>query len=281
MKLVTQDYGCGTSSSIFDYGIKDVVVVSPTNYEHVFDIEDDLFFIGHDFLYFLWDNIEKVNRWKSHRHRKAVWCFERIEAIVPSWKQKSLLSLSILKTFVDEIYVCDEDDAKKYGNWLPQWASRMFYDNRNADILKNRILFSGQAGKPEYAERTRLLKEMLADRDLSGSVDITNFTRQFTWESYCNNLLSYSMILNPLGILRGFNTRAYEVMYSGRVLLQQTAGVYDRHFEMIQDMPNVITFTDLPELKSKLKRFVSVDPTQFFENNNIFARFHSIGLSIS
>ena len=56
MKLVTLDYGCGTSSSILDYGIKDVVLVSENNYEHVYEVEDDLFFIGHDFLFFLWDN---------------------------------------------------------------------------------------------------------------------------------------------------------------------------------------------------------------------------------
>ena len=41
MKLVTNDYGCGTSSSIFDYGIKDVIVVSENDYEHVFDADDD------------------------------------------------------------------------------------------------------------------------------------------------------------------------------------------------------------------------------------------------
>ena len=82
MKLVTQDYGCGTSSSILDYGIKDVVLVSEDNYDHVYDIDDDLFFIGHDFLLFLWDTQEKVERWKNHKHRKAVWCFERIDAII-------------------------------------------------------------------------------------------------------------------------------------------------------------------------------------------------------
>ena len=81
VKIVTQDYKCGTSSSIIDYGIEDVVLVSPQNYGHVFDVDDDLFFVGHDFLFFLWDNVEKIERWKSHKHRKAVWCFERINAI--------------------------------------------------------------------------------------------------------------------------------------------------------------------------------------------------------
>ena len=280
MKLVTQDYGCGTSSSILDYGIEDVVIVSPTNYEHVFDVDDDLFFIGHDFLFFLWDTQEKLNRWQSHKHRKAVWCFERIDAIVPSWKEKSEYSLSILKKFVDEVYVCDEDDATKYGNWLPQWGSCVFFDRRNDPITKNKLLFSGQAGRPEYAERTRLLKEIIEDKDLSGSLDIANFTREYSWENYTSNLLSYSAILNPLGILRGFNTRAYEVLYSGRLLLQQTAGKYTKHEELIRGLPNVITFQNLRDMKSKLGDFEYADSQEFYLNNNIFARFKSIGIDI-
>ena len=44
MKIVTNDYGCGTSSSILDYDIEDVVVVSKDNWEHIFDIDDDLLF---------------------------------------------------------------------------------------------------------------------------------------------------------------------------------------------------------------------------------------------
>ena len=62
MKLVTLDYGCGTSSSILDYGIEDVVIVSEDDYERVFNVNDDLLFIGHDFLFFLWDNEEKISK---------------------------------------------------------------------------------------------------------------------------------------------------------------------------------------------------------------------------
>lgn len=280
MKLVTQDYGCGTSSSILDYGIEDVVIVDPTNYEHVFDVDDDLFFVGHDFLYFLWDSQEKLDRWKSHKHRKAVWCFERIDAIIPIWKQKGEASLAILKQFVDEIYVCDEDDAKKYGNWFPQWGSKVFYDRRDEPITKNRILFSGQAGKPEYAERTRLLKEILEDKDLASSLDIANFSRKYTWDTYCTNLLTYSAILNPLGILRGFNTRTYEVLYSGRLLLQQTAGTYEKHASLVSGLPNVITFSNLHDLKSKLKKFDYYDSTNFYNANNLYSRFKKIGVDI-
>ena len=280
MKLVTQDYGSGTSSSIYDYKISDVITVSPNNYEHVFDVEDDLFFVGHDFLFFLWDSPEKLERWKQHRHRKAVWCFERIDAIVPAWKKKGEYSISILKQFVDQIYVCDEDDAKVYGDWLPQWGSRVFYDRRSATVTNNKMLFSGQAGKPEYAERTKLLNEICLDEDLKSIIQITNFSRDYSWDIYCNNLLSYSAILNPVGILRGFNTRTYEVLYSGRILLQQTFGYYERHFDLIKDCPNVVTFQALPELKQKLVDLKSCDSTDFFEKNNIYARFKSIGVDL-
>jgi hypothetical protein len=80
LKLVTQDYGCGTSSSILDYGIEDVVVVSEDKYDHVFEVEDDLFFVGHDFLFFLWNSDEKIERWISRKEKWEhwVWCFERI-----------------------------------------------------------------------------------------------------------------------------------------------------------------------------------------------------------
>ena len=70
MKLVTLDYGCGTSSSILDYGISDVVIVTEEDYEHVFEVQDDLFFVGHDFLLFLWDTQEKVERWKKFQYQK-------------------------------------------------------------------------------------------------------------------------------------------------------------------------------------------------------------------
>ncbi len=280
MKIVTNDYGCGTSSSILDYDIQDVVIVSEDNYQHVYDINDDIFFVGHDFLFYLWDTEEKIQKWLSHNHRKAVWCFERINAIVPQWKIKSEYSISLLKRFVDQIYVCDEDDANIYGDWLPQWASRKFFDNRDTKVTNSKILFSGQAGKPEYSERNKLLNEILSDKDIKDKINITNFSRDYSWESYCNNLLSYEKVLNPVGILRGFNTRTYEVLYSGRILLQQTYGSYHRHNKLVQSLPNVILFQNLPELKSKLKSAKIKDSTEFFENNNIYARFKSIGCEI-
>ena len=283
MKIVTQDYGCGTSSSILDYGIEDVVVVSPNNFEHVFDVDDDLFFVGHDFLFFLWDDASKIDRWKNHSYRKAVWCFERIDAIVPQWKAKSEYSISLLKQFVDQIYVCDEDDADVYGDWLPQWASRKFYDMRNKiPVSRKKILFSGQAGKPEYAARTQLLNNIFADNNINKAFEITNFSRNLSWNDYCVNFLSYESILNPVGILRGFNTRTYEVLYSGRTLFQQTFGKYKRHEELLLGCSNVLLFDNFEQLKQKMitQKLQSADPELFFENNNLYARFKSIGVEI-
>jgi hypothetical protein len=284
MKLVTLDYGCGTSSSILDYGIEDVILVSEDNYSHVFDAEDDLFFIGHDFLMFLWDTQDKVDRWKKFQYQKVVWCFERIDAIVPIWQQKSHYSISMIKQFADKIYACDEDDCDKYGyEWFPQWASCRFYEKKDTTpILWNNILFSGQAGKPEYASRNEFVQQVLKDPDLANSLRLTNTTRVLTWDEYVHNLLSHSAVLNPVGILKGFNTRAYEVLYSGRMLLQHTYGNYKRHFEMISDCQNVIHFTGLQGLKAGLSNISldAKDTSNFYTKNNLFARFSSKGLSI-
>ena len=283
MKLVTIDYGCGTSSSILDYGIKDVVLVSEDDYEHVFDVEDDLFFIGHDFLLFLWDTQEKVDRWKSFQHQKIVWCFERIDAIVPMWQQKSHYSISMIKKFADKIYACDEDDCDKYGyEWFPQWASCKFFNQRDNPITNNKILFSGQAGKPEYAYRNQFVNQVLQDPDLSNFLKLSNTSRTLGWQEYVDNLLSYSAVLNPVGILKGFNTRAYEVLYSGRLLLQHTYGDYKRHFELIQECPNVIHFSNIDTLKNKLSNadLSLKDTSGFFQKNNLFARFENKGIKI-
>ena len=105
MKIVTNDYGCGTSSSILDYGTNDVIVVSETNHKHLFDVRDeDLLFIGHDFLMYLWDNQHYFNHWKNYKGKKYIWCFEKIDCVVPEWKQKSHYSLSLCQHFADQFY---------------------------------------------------------------------------------------------------------------------------------------------------------------------------------
>ena len=284
MKLVTQDYGCGTSSSIFDYGITDVIVVSPDNFDHVFEADDDLFFVGHDFLLFLWDTQAKVERWKNFQHAKVVWCFERIDAIVDIWQKKSHYSMNMAKQFADKIYVCDEDDCLKYGyEWFPQWGSCRFFDQKDKDPTINKILFSGQAGIPEYAYRNSFVNQVLQDKDLNAFLNLTNTSRTLSWPEYIDNLLNHTAILNPVGILKGFNTRAYEVLYSGRMLLQHTYGHYNNHFNMIKDCSNVIHFTNIAGLKTQLSDLDLglKDTTSFFENNNLYARFRNIGVEIS
>ena len=285
MKIVTNDYGCGTSSSILDYGIHDVVVVSEENYEHVFEQEDDLLFIGHDFLFYLWNDEEKMKRWKSYseKHELWVWCFERIDAIVPQWRQKSHVSISIASNFCKRILACDEDDCDKYGfDWLPQWASRKFFDRRDAKPSTDKILFSGQAGGPEYQLRNELLTSIKKDQQLSEVVEITNVKRSFDWDSYVENFLKHQTILNPIGVLKALNTRAYECLYSGRLLFQQTAGEYRRHKEMLKNCPSVKFFNDHNDLKRIVMEKESMKESSevSFREHSLFARMKSIGVDI-
>lgn len=285
MKLVTQDYGCGTSSSILDYGIEDVVVVSEASYEHVFDTEDDLLFIGHDFLFFLWDTDEKLQRWirRKDKWEHWVWCFERVDAIVPAWMQKSHVSLARLFKFCKRVLACDEDDCDKYGfDWLPQWASCKFYERRGVTPASDRILFSGQVGGPEYHMRNLLLQEVARDPTLSSMVEVTNTRRSLDWDGYIDNMLRYRTVLNPVGILRGLNTRAYEAMYSGRVLLQHAVGHYRRHEEMLAEDPRVRFFRDIGELRDTVK---SINPDdchdlEAYTNHSLYARMKSIGVRV-
>lgn len=283
MKIVTNDYGCGTSSSILDYGIEDVVIVSESNYQHVFEQEDDLLFIGHDFLFYLWDSEEKIKKWMEYSQKRELWlwCFERVDAIVPQWKQKSHVSISIASKFCKRILACDEDDCTKYGfDWLPQWASKRFYDMRDTQTVSDKILFSGQAGPPEYHMRNQLIKEISEDRELSGLLEITNTKRSYSWDNYIGNLLSYKTVLNPVGILRALNTRAYEGLYSGRVVLQHTVGQYERHEKMLKDDPGIIFFRDIKGLKEaiEIRKSNSPNPEISYTNHSLYARMKSVGV---
>lgn len=285
MKLVTNDYGCGTSSSILDYNIEDVVVVSEENYLHVFDVEDDLLFIGHDFLFYLWDNEEKLKRWLSRKDKFEhwLWCFERIDCIVPQWMQKSHYSLSIASKFCKRILACDEDDCDKYKlDWLAQWSSKKFYDNREVKPTINKVLFSGQAGSPEYYTRNILLKEIISDTKLASLVEVTNTKRSLGWEEYIHNFLKYKAILNPVGILRGLNTRAYETLTSGRILLQHTVGNYKRHEALLKDSCSVLFFQNIEELRSSIEKIgeMTPSPEESYTSHSLYARMKSIGVII-
>lgn len=285
MKLVTQDYGCGTSSSILDYGVTDVVTVSESNFNHVFEVEDDLLFIGHDFLFFLWDNEEKLKKWHARKDKWEhwVWCFERIDAIVPVWQQKSHYSLKLASTFCKRILACDEDDCDKYGlDWLPQWASPRFFHEKTPLPHSEKFLFSGQAGKPEYQMRNKLLEEINSDPVIGKDLIVSNVSRDLGWDKYIINLMEHRNILNPVGILRGLNTRAYETLYSGRVLLQHSAGEYKRHEKLLKDNTGALFFRDVSMLKEHLKNVLKVETNSIlsYTENSIFVRMKSIGIEI-
>ena len=102
-----------------------------------------------------------------------------------------------------------------------------------------------------------------------------------SWNDYVLNLMNFKTVLNPVGILRGLNTRAYETIYSGRLLLQHTVGKYERHQKMLSSTPNVIFFESFKDLKDKLQQheFVSF-PEKSFNDNNLFARMKLLGVHI-
>ena len=181
--------------------------------------------------------------------------------------------------FANKIFACDEDDCDKYGyEWLPQWASRKFYDKRNMASTNNKILFSGQAGKPEYKIRNTLLNEFLTDDFFKNNIVISNIERNLKWDDYIDNMLKYKIILNPFGVLKALNTRAYEVLYSGRLLLQHEIGNYGRHRTLLNQCENIIFFKNLEDLKNKLKNinFDIIDSENIFNNNNLNARLSYI-----
>ena len=256
-------------------------IVSENNWEHVFDLKDDVLLIGHDFLYYMWDTQEKVEKWKKFQHAKVLWCFERVDAILPNWLQKSHASIKAASQFVDAIYACDEDDCDKYGyKWLPQWASSKFYENRNIQPTSDLILFSGQAGKIEYRPRTALLYSILQDKEIRDLFLVNNISRSLTWDQYISNFLKYKVILNPVGTLKALNTRAYEALYSGRILLQHTAGDYKRHEEMLSDIPHIVFFKTLNELKQKIRQIdtYKIDSDLAYTKNNLIERLQRIKL---
>lgn len=284
MKIICEDYGCGTSSAFVDYGLKNVVHCSAENHKHIFDIRDeDIFFTGHEFLMYLWDSEWKIKHWQNYPHKKIVWCFEKIDCIVPVWQQKSHYSLNICQKFTDRFFVSDEQDARKYGiKWLPQWASRKFYDQRNQIPTEDRIVFSGQAGFLGYDKRDKLLSQLMSDDDFY----ISNTNRKLGWDEYVSNFLNHSRILAPFGNLKAFNTRTFEAITSGRLLFQQVDSEYKWHMEQFGRYDNIKffeTYEDLLRLlrKDEIRNYKVQDVTaSTFEENSVYNRFKKIGLEI-
>jgi hypothetical protein len=286
MKIVTNDYGCGTSSSILDYNTDNVIVVSEQNHKHLFDIRgEDLLFIGHDFLMYLWDSPLYRSHWKNYKGNKHIYCFEKIDCIVPEWQKKSHYSLSLCQQFTNSFYASDEQDCRKYGiKWLPQWASRRFYDERMQPIQENRITFSGQAGTVGYEKRDELMALIGNDPDLKDKFYVSNKGRTKSWDEYVENFLNHKVILAPFGNFKGFNTRTYEALISGRILLQQVDSEYKWHVDSISKFKNVIFFQTFEELKDILLNIkrdendynVHLETSLQFEENNFLERLQRI-----
>jgi hypothetical protein len=232
----------------------------------------------------LWDSEEKIKKWMAYSQKNELWlwCFERVDAIVPAWQQKSHFSISVASKFCKRILACDEDDCDKYNfDWLPQWASKKFYDLRHTKTQSDKILFSGQAGIPEYKMRNDVLSSIFSDESLKNRFEITNTKRSFSWEEYIQNFLKYETVLNPVGILRGLNTRAYEAIYSGRVLLQHTAGHYRRHQQLLKSNSGVLFFDSLDRLKKELdEKKITPNPELSFRENSLHARMKMIGIEL-
>jgi hypothetical protein len=188
--------------------------------------------------------------------------------------------LSNASQFCSRTLACDEDDCDKYGfDWLPQWASSRFYTERVSTPQDDKFLFSGQAGKPEYYVRNVLLRDILNDEETKKSLVMTNTARTMAWDEYISNLMSFRTVLNPVGILKGLNTRAYETLYAGRILLQHTAGEYVRHELLLKDNPGVLFFRDFSDLKSKLALLGNVvpDAEKSFTQHSLHVRMKCIG----
>ena len=89
-----------------------------------------------------------------------------------------------------------------------------------------------------------------------------------------------------MGILRGCNTRTYEALISGRVLLQQEDEIgYQRHQRQLLSHPNIFFFKTYEELKeiilgTDLINLVQMDTSKQYEENNIFRRFETMGVNI-
>lgn len=283
MKIVTNDYGCGTSSSILDYETDNVIVVSEENHKHLFDVRDeDLLFIGHDFLMYLWDDPRYINHWKNYKGRKLIWCFEKIDSIVLEWGLKGHYSLSLCQTFTDEFYASDEQDCRKYGcQWLPQWASRRFYDQRSQVPTQSRLTFSGQSGTIGYEKRDELMFRISQDSDIKDRFYVSNNSRDKSWDDYIQNFLDHKFILAPFGNFKGFNTRTYEALTSGRVLLQQVDKEYEWHVGSLSKYKNVVFFETFEQLKkiileTNLDDLYDSNPTKQFEDNNLLQRLATL-----
>jgi hypothetical protein len=281
MIIVTRDYKSGTSSAIFDYRVNNVVCVDQDAYTKAFDIRcEDILFIGHDFLSFLWDTDEKINHWRNYKRKKIIWCFERVLSIVPEWRERGLAAYKNVAKFADKILVSDEEDAAVLNqSWLPQWSSPLFYINREKIKPVKKILFTGQAGTRGYEKRDALLKRISSNVELSRHINIVSTRRSFSWEEYVQLLLSHHAVLCPSGNLAAFNTRTYEAITSGRVAIQQLGYTLSRHQRSLGENAAIVYFDEQSNLLETFENALDQDyqdPTSVYLTNNLFSRLATV-----
>ena len=257
IKIITRDYHAGISPSVLDAIPNNVIIVEKNNYKWLFNYEwsevNIIIFLGHDFLSFLWDRKKKIKYWKDLSVIKIVWCFERIRCFVDEWRKKSLQWFENIKEFADHIFVTDEEDFRGIENvkFLPQWASPRFVNKKPFGEKIDQFLFTGQLGTVGYERRTELLERIRNDPLLSKYCVISNSKRIFTWDYYIDNIIKYKYLINPIGNLISFNTRAYETILSGNVLFQQIDDRFQIHRKMFKDWEEIIYFTTFEEFKEK------------------------------
>jgi hypothetical protein len=99
------------------------------------------------------------------------------------------------------------------------------------------------------------------------------------WDEYVSNLMKFKTVLNPVGILKGLNTRAYETLYSGRILLQHTVGEYKRHEKMLRNNSGILFFRNFDDLKEKLDLLQNTvtDSELSYTTNSLNVRMKQIG----
>jgi hypothetical protein len=296
LKIITIDYKAGISPGVLDAIPENVVVVSPKDYKHVFKKDwsdtDYILFLGHDFLHFLYDKRRKVRYWKNIRAKKIIWCFERINCIVDEWRKRSLKCYSNIEQFADHIFVADEEDYRRMPgvHFLPQWASPRFKNDILFDEKKDNLLFTGQFGTIGYEKRTALLSRIKNDPDMGSYLHIANSSRVFTWDDYINNLIKYKYVLNPMGNLVSFNTKAYETIVAGNILFQQIDDRFQLHREILSEGKEVIYFYEFADLKEKFLKLVHTPSISVSIHQNckdiigkhvVFPRLETIFVTIS
>ena len=214
---------------------------------------DYIIFIGHTFVYDLFDTAWKQEFWKQIKAKKILWCSERIDCIVEEWLPPSRKALNDPRQIMDYIFVCDEDDFNNYKDFLflPQWGSPAFQCAIPFEKKENKLVFIGQSGLKGYENRTALLQSVKNDFFLKDHfIQLTN-SRSLGWKEFVHKVGSYKYLINPIGNLISFNTRLFEALQAGCIVFQQVNDRFIIHKDLIPDNKAVVYFETLDDLREK------------------------------